>query len=137
MAANVVTDLSQIAQILELDVQTVVRRVALDLHKRIVEKTPVDTGRARASWTLNPGRPDRSVAPEDTQLSAEAATQTALAQQAKAATTKPYEAIWLSNNVVYITQLESGSSQQAPAGMVAVSLAEIETELQAIINTSQ
>ena len=125
-------DLSQIANILGLTVAQVTRRTALDLHKKIVLKTPVATGRARASWTINPGEPDRTIQPEG-QMTTEQATQTALAQQSKVATAQPYEAIWISNNLEYIVPLEEGWSQQAPAGMVAVSLAELDTELKTIL----
>jgi hypothetical protein len=135
---RVVHDLSQIATILGLDVATVTRRVALDLHKKIVIKTPVDTGRARASWTLNPGEPDRTIAPEGTELTPEAATQQALQQQAKVANTKPYEAIFVSNSVEYIVPLEEGHSPQSPPhAMVAGSLAEVEAELKTIVESAR
>jgi hypothetical protein len=37
--------------------------------------------------------------------------------------------IWIYNNLPYIERLEFGHSQQAPLGMVRISIAEIETEL--------
>ena len=38
--------------------------------------------------------------------------------------------IWISNNLPYIEALEEGHSQQAPHGMVALSLAEAEQGLE-------
>ena len=43
---------------------------------------------------------------------------------------QPGESIWISNNLPYITALEDGHSKQAPAGMVALSLAEVSSGLQ-------
>jgi len=36
---------------------SVIRKVGFDLHGRIVERTPVDTGRAKAGWSIDV-RPD-------------------------------------------------------------------------------
>lgn len=33
--------------------ELVLRKVALDVQKRVMERTPVDTGRARAGWGLS------------------------------------------------------------------------------------
>ena len=37
----------------------------------------------------------------------------------------PFEMVWISNNVDYIEFLEHGSSQQAPEGMLAVTIEEL------------
>lgn len=47
-----------------LAVTTVQKRVAFDLFGRIVRKTPVDTGRARASWNISVNRPNRATVGE-------------------------------------------------------------------------
>lgn len=44
---------------------------------------------------------------------------------------KPYEVVYLANNVEYAAALEGGHSQQAPQGVVAVTVA----ELQAFFNS--
>ena len=36
-----------------------------------------------------------------------------------------YSIFWISNNLEYIEYLEAGSSQQAPAGMVSLTVAEL------------
>ena len=43
------------------------------------------------------------------------------------------QVVWLLNNVEYIQALEEGHSQQAPAGMLRVSLAAAELEIEALL----
>jgi hypothetical protein len=84
------------------------RLVALDLHQRIVEKTPVDTGLARNSWDISPFTVE--------------APRGGLARSGGRLLTG-----WsIVNTLPYIENLELGSSRQAPAGMVRVSLVEVE-----------
>lgn len=93
--------------------------MSLDLLRRIVFKTPVDTGRARGNWqTSTSGSSDSEVPPMDP-ISAGAIV---------IASAQPYGVITLFNNVKYIRKLEDGSSQQAPLGMVKVSVAEAEAQ---------
>lgn len=126
-------DLKKFAQLLDVEVRLVVRRIAFDLFRRIVRRTPVDTGRARASWIMTQGSPSTEVLPEGS-----------YSQQGKAQPNiDGYAPIWISNNLDYIETLEfglypgegpktsGGFSIQAPQGMVRLSLAEIETQLAA------
>ena len=126
------------------------KKVAIDLLSRIIEKTPVGNpdlwkesslpapkgyvgGRARANWQISIGSPgsSASVAPEtgvkhkDKISGLQEAEGFAAMASAKAGGT-----IWIYNNLRYIKRLEDGwSHKQAPLGMVAVSLAEIEAGL--------
>lgn len=128
-------DLTDFAKRLDVNVVTVVKKIGFDLFGRIVKRTPVDTGRARASWTIAINQPDRSVADEGTHPSMITAPEAAAASQATGALTdlKPYEPVWISNNLPYIEALEKGHSDQAPAGMVALSIAETDTEIDTIL----
>lgn len=129
-------DLDAFAAKIGLAPAIVVKKIGFDLHRRIVLKTPVDTGRARASWNISVNQPDRSVEPEipdDQKLSAGAAAKKALAKQQAIGKLGPTDEIWISNNLPYIVALERGHSRQAPAGMVAVSLAEVYAEIDAIV----
>ncbi|MDH3377781.1 MAG: HK97 gp10 family phage protein [Gammaproteobacteria bacterium] len=101
------------------------KRVALDLLRRIVFRTPVDTGRARGNWQVNLGR-----ALEQSVNQLDRAGVSTLAQGAGVInrSTNPYAIITIFNNVNYIKFLEGGSSQQAPSGMVALSIAEVEAQ---------
>lgn len=105
------------------------KRVAFELFRRIILKTPVDTGRARNGWTMTIGSPAET-APIDGDADLIAKFSEALTLLAK------YDEpgiIWITNNVNYIRFLEQGKpgpgSQQAPQGMVAVSLKEVVNDL--------
>jgi hypothetical protein len=105
---------------------TVQTRVAVDLFKRIVDKTPVDTGRARASWNMSVNEADRSVPPEG-QASYPKPHPPILQMQ-------PGDSIVISNNLPYITALEDGHSKQAPPhAMVALSIEEVKLKMAALM----
>lgn len=109
-------DLAQAAQVLGVEsARDAAVVVALTLHRKVSEKTPVKTGRARANWFLAEGAPrietTTSVTPE---------TPPPL---------KGESVIFLTNSLPYIVPLEYGHSQQAPFGMVRVSIAEVQASL--------
>jgi len=67
-------------------------KVAEEVFRRIVERTPVDTGAARDSWELN-------FVPAGHRIS---------------------------SDIPYMNRLEHGWSQQAPSGMVRITLMELD-----------
>jgi len=95
----------------------VAKRVSFEVFRRITLKTPIDTGRARASWTINVNEADRRVQPEG-QSSYQVPRPGLLNVQ-------PGDTVVISNNLPYIVELENGHSKQAPVGMVAVSIEEV------------
>jgi hypothetical protein len=100
-----------------------IRKIALELFKRVIYKTPVDKGRARANWQVSIGAPaDGAVEIDDKNGSATMSRAVADSRGFKAGDT-----IFLTNNLPYIMRLEEGSSQQAPAGMVALTVQEFAT----------
>ncbi|MEQ1792732.1 MAG: HK97 gp10 family phage protein [Nitrospira sp.] len=128
-------DLDAFAKQVKLDYAKVVKRVAFDIFTRIVRKTPVDTGRARASWNLSIGTIDLTVAPEGqypemNTWDGEAKANAALATVTEKALLN--DAIFITNNLPYIKELENGHSQQAPAGMVALSVLEVELKMKSL-----
>jgi hypothetical protein len=128
-------DLERFSKQLKVDLEVIIRKIAIDLLTKIVLRTPVDTGRARASWNLSAGEPDESTAPDGVRLSASTAAALALSTRKNVQNAKPFsELIWITNGLPYILALEYGHSRQAPAGMVEVSIAELEAELQAEID---
>lgn len=104
-----------------LHINDVVRAVASRLFENIVRRTPVDTGWARANWVASidekietgPGK-----APEGV-TGIEPADFNKVIDTGEAG-----NIFWLQNGVPYIHALEYGHSQQAPTGMVRVSVAE-------------
>ena len=102
-----------------------VRQVAFEIQEKIVMRTPIDTGRAKASWRLNPNVADPSFEPDLTGdgeelLFPSQALIVAKTQQQKI----PFgtKRIVISNNLHYIEKLENGGSRQAPVGMVAITV---------------
>ncbi len=117
--------LTDFAKRVKIAPQKVVKKVAFQLFRRIIEKTPVDTGRARASWTIAIGSPSADVQPEGEYRSdANSLAVKANAVLAGYGADGHLPVVWIANNLPYIGELENGSSQQAPAGMVALSIAE-------------
>lgn len=74
------------------ELNTLIKKTTIDIHNEVVTRTPVDTGRARASW-------DYSFTTSNGVVEGH-----------------------INNYVEYIVYLEHGWSDQAPAGMVAISL---------------
>lgn len=127
-------DLDKFAASLNIGVEQVVKKIALDVFTGVVRKTPVDKGRARASWVIGVERPLNS--PElstDKTFSAAEAAQFANLELAELSRLKPFDTVFISNSLPYIEALEDGHSKQAPQGMVAVTLSEVERDLDRII----
>lgn len=128
---------ARLADKLGIATQQVTEKLALDLHKKISERTPVDTGRARSSWNISEGSPNESV-PAETGVeptgkhSKDSAPPPSVVPppNVQITGTKP---VYITSSLEYVQYLEEGSSQQAPAGMVTISMAEVEAEIDQII----
>ena len=95
------------------------RGLALAVLEGVVARTPVRTGWARANWQVGLERPPKGVLDETDKDG-----RTTVARgRAAIARARPFETIWIVNNLPYIGVLEQGSSRQAPRGMVAATLA--------------
>lgn len=114
--------LARFAEIAELRVDDIVRKVAIDMLGRIVLRTPVDTGRARANWVVSIGARttliSRDAADPTGRTTIEKGTRLLLGYQSS------ITVAWISNGLPYILPLEYGSSKQAPAGMVRLTVQE-------------
>lgn len=100
--------------------EAIVRAAALDMFGSIVQRTPVDTGRARGNWQLTIGQPAAGTRDRIDPQGALAAA-TALGGLASF---RPGASIFIVNNLPYIIRLEYGSSGQAPGGMVRITARE-------------
>lgn len=86
----------------------------------VVEKTPVFTGRAQGNWQVSRDAPSETAVPFPLFLESPINKGYAVLNRMK-----KFQDAYICNNVAYITDLENGWSQQAPQGMVAVTLAEV------------
>lgn len=123
-SSNFVLDLSKFQAKSVKMLSLVPRMVAMMLYRNITAKTPVDTGRARNNWMLSVGQPDLSTTEASSNNSEELFALGGKAV-AKLKNHKPGQSIFITNSLPYIMRLEYGYSDQAPHGMVRVSIAEI------------
>ena len=119
------------AQALEIAVPLAVEKLAVDLHTKITRRNPVDTGLSRSRWTIREGEPDNSPVPEKLEDGSRTNPPAPAAMPPNGISGK--EIVFITNNVEYVTYLEAGSSQQAPSGMVAISIFELEAEAEQIL----
>ncbi|NNC01893.1 HK97 gp10 family phage protein [Corallococcus exiguus] len=104
----------------------VVRKTALGVLANVVTASPVDTGRFRGNWQVGIGdRPAGTVDAEDKDGSAVVSR-----EGAKLEGVAVGETVFITNNLPYARRLEFGWSQQAPKGMVRVTLAQVDEILE-------
>jgi hypothetical protein len=102
------------------------RKIVLEALKRVVMKTPVDTGRARGNWQVSIDAPiDEAV--ERLDSGGEATIIDGMAVATAAAVQRIPGITYISNNLPYIVRLEYGWSDQAPKGMVRTTINELKT----------
>lgn len=115
-----VADLEKYAKKTGRNVEKVFRGTILQISNTIIRKTPVDKGRARGNWQSSISKPKGNVI--DRKGASGAISEVADTAQ----TMKVGQVYYLSNNIPYITELEKGTSKQAPVGMLAVTVANFE-----------
>ena len=109
------------------NLRMVVRVIALEALKRIVSRTPVDSGRARMNWNVSIGGDSFEVT-----TAVDPSGSVAISRGSQVIATYEqqtgFPVITIYNNLPYIHRLETGYSDQAPQGMVAITAAELQTE---------
>ena len=112
-------NLPQVAKNLDHVVVLVQQKVALQLLEGIVNMNPVLTGRSRGNWYVTIGAPSSEYDEQGFPTSAEATVQRG---RGVVETITTLGTVYITNNTPYITELEKGTSTQAPQGMVQVTL---------------
>mgnify|MGYP000744377403 CR=1 FL=1 len=117
-----VEDIRKFQSNTECKASQIARKVGLDLHSRIVGRTPVDTGRLRANNQLAIGsKPATSTIGKD-----KGGELTIAKGRVAMGGYSLGDDIWIANNVEYASVIEfKGHSKQAPAGFFRVSIADI------------
>lgn len=97
--------------------------VVLEAAKGLIFASPVDTGRFRGNWQVGDGNPVGTIevdpdGNETLRLAVEAIEQL-----------EPYSLVYVANGVPYAIKLEEGHSDQAPDGVVEVTLNHLEAWL--------
>ena len=107
------------------DVAKFVKAVALEVFRRIILRTPVDTGRARGNWQIEIGQAAQGIIDEFTDGESDFTVVFDKAE-AKLDNVKPFSVVHITNNVEYVYYLEYDKrSAQHPEGMVEITLAEM------------
>jgi len=140
MTQTFTADLTKFFNKVEKKADAFLKTVSQEIALRIITRNPVKTGFSRASWWASlgnlgghPNQPQWETYKGKTggagSVSTPFAALTVTIGQAKMG-----DVIILANNASYIQALEKGHSQQAPAGMVAVTLAEAQQIAQEVLN---
>lgn len=98
-----------------------------EVDARLKTKSPVLSGRFRASWTISVGQVDTSVAPEP------GPGQTIATPEPRIPAITVGATYFHSNSLPYARRLEYGWSNKAPQGMVRVTAAEVPGIVQALV----
>lgn len=125
-------------------VDFVMRKLAFDALDEIFRRSPVDTGRFRASWRVSLDSADLSVEPPAEEgatsalpLGAPAAGEALKQFSEIKAEVKRDRTIVISNNLPYAIPIEEGHSQQAPAGVIEITFFAINLRLTRAIAASR
>ncbi|WP_054882227.1 MULTISPECIES: hypothetical protein [Pseudomonas] len=94
-----------------------VRVIALAMLNEIVLRSPVDTGRFRGNNIVSVGAPVYTSSANVDPIGSETIQQGVRVMTGL----EPYTQVFIQNNLIYAVPLEDGHSQQAPAGIYAVS----------------
>ena len=96
------------------------QEIALDTLSGIVEGTPIDTGFAVNNWNVSLDMPDFTTA----KVRPAPLTRALITMQ----NLKAFQDVYIANGALYISELEDGHSDQAPYGMVDVTLVHIRSK---------
>ena len=117
-----------IAQQVEDNSHTMMRKTVITVVSAISLRTPVDEGRARANWQTTIGHAAGGLVdafPKGTRGSSGTAAAAQAINQAVAEMgryKRGGQDVYVSNNLPYIERLNKGSSKQAPAGFVEAAI---------------
>jgi hypothetical protein len=99
---------------LHKEISYALKMLALEIVRELKRSTPVDTGHARRNWIASVGDPNELEAIDEQR--AQAGILALLSYNLRQG------AIWITNVVPYIRQLNAGTSDQQPAAFVELSI---------------
>ena len=103
--------------LIQSDVIDEIETIVTDIFNGVVSRTPVWTGRARASWNVGIGKPDRTLAP----IGGSKENPQPPPEMPRLRLKEPVP-VYIDNAIPYIQYLEYGSPTTAATGMVKASL---------------
>lgn len=119
---NFKADFTKIIEKAKGRVDLVVRKSMIRVFESVILKTPVLTGRARGNWIATTGTMSNATL----ETFDKSGNSTISAAKSVVDGSQVGGITYLVNNLPYASRLEYGYSQQAPSGMVRLSVAEFE-----------
>jgi len=114
-------------------IDDVFREVVIEIGTSVIRLSPVDTGRFKGNWQFTVGAPsNQSIDTFD-----KAGHETIAALVAEVSRLEAGQVAYIVNNLVYGVPLEYGHSDQAPAGMVQITLARFQQIVEEAIRNNQ
>lgn len=102
--------------------ELVLKRLAFEAFKRIIFRTPVDTGRLRGNWQASVGQPKTN----QLQRKDKPGAATLAAGLAALSDVPPGTVVWITNNLPYAEAIENGhGAENVPGQMVGRTLDEL------------
>lgn len=120
--------IAEFAKLINVNLKTVVQTLTTEVWTDITKRTPVDTGRARASWMIS-----EKTIPTGTPPPGAYATPATAAALEKVKDITGTQVVYIVSNLDYIEPLENGHSAQAPAGMVQIAIATAAAKIKLMI----
>lgn len=109
---NTANGANKINQIMLGRTEKLMKAASVEFFRQVVIATPVDTGRARYGWYITVNAPSIETPPEGNYTVPDINT------HSNVGTFTVKDKLYITNNVPYITDLNNGSSKQAPARFV-------------------
>ena len=103
------------------DMEDLLHEIALFALRGIVKMSPVDTGRFRGNWVTSVGAADMVTKYDNVRPAGQSINEA----DTKLSASEGVKPIYIQNNLPYANRLENGYSRQAPAGMVAITIGNI------------
>ncbi len=114
-------------------IDDVFREVVIEIGTSVIRLSPVDTGRFKGNWQFTVRAPsNQSIDTFD-----KAGHETIATLVAEASKLEAGQVAYIVNNLVYGVPLEYGHSDQAPAGMVQITLARFQQIVEEAIRNNQ
>jgi hypothetical protein len=131
-------DLAKILDKTKHNASQVARAVALELETRVVQKSPVDTGRLRGNWNVGLNAPNINEYPSD-----KGGSEADARALGSLSNFKLGDTIFITNNLPYVPKLEfglygngskttGGYSKQAPHGFIRITFQEVKSAFESI-----
>lgn len=116
---NFSIDISRFVEKSKGRIDTIVKKVTLDVFSSVISMSPVDTGRFRGNWVASIGSYGNQIlSVTDKSGDGTISEASRVVNNGNAGTI-----MYLVNNLPYAQRLEYGYSNQAPSGMIRVTIA--------------